>query len=199
MVGFSTFAGEKAEQLMQAIKQWLWGVLVIMMMGGCSEDDISGTVKRINEIKSQLPKYQKSTLYFDNIGDKTGVLDGYFEDGKLVTACLTTHGVTKGEELEFFFENGKKLLASYQTEVIYNKPTYYTQAKAIEAGDSVWHDPAKSVRLRTEYYYYGDRMVLWKTPDGKTIPDSDKLYERKTKKVLADADKIVQMLSKEAF
>ncbi len=164
-----------------------------LTFASCSEDDIAPIQKDCVKTLANIKNYRVKTIDLTGLSDVTGTINGYFNGKDLVMATVTTYGDTGRAQDTYFFENDR-LTCSQQEQYIYNKPTYYTQERAIKNGDSVWYDDAKTVRKVSYFYFYEKRMIKWIDRDKKTMPDTDPRYRLQKELLLSDAEKLVKML-----
>ena len=175
------------------MRLFILALFVTLSFTSCSEDDITGTQKKCQEINQHLSSYKQKTLDYSGTVEQGGGVTGYFDGDKLMMAAVVTLGETEREVEEYFFDDNE-LMCVKKERFIYNKPTYMTEERALKDGDSTWYDDKKTIMKVSYCYFYDGRMVKWINEEKKDIPDTDRKYTYQTAVMLNGADKLKKML-----
>jgi hypothetical protein len=175
------------------MKRLITVLILALFLGSCSENDTTGTQKQVKNINEHLSTFKHKTLDLTGRTELNGSITGYFNDDELAMANVTTYS-DLGRKVESYYFDGKDLIAVQKEEFTYNKPQYFTREMAVENGDSVWYDDAKTVLKATWHYFYDGRMVRWLEPGGKVVPENDRRYQFQSGTLLNDAEKLKKML-----
>ncbi|MEL6672073.1 MAG: hypothetical protein AAFR61_07765 [Bacteroidota bacterium] len=104
----------------------------------------------------------------DETGGTTaaGYTRAYYLEGEIQLIEQLGFYEKSQSRLEFYFLRDT-LCFAYERHESYNRPVYWDQTKAQEAGDTVVFDPGQTVLLEDRYYFRNRKIFLWIDADGQ--------------------------------
>lgn len=173
-------------------------ILVVAIAVGCKKkpsEMITAARKVVADVDAHLHDYTYREI--DDIVSKDhGVIDGYF-DGKEVKKLKTQYFGEKDRRFTAYYFGDGELKYVREEDYVYNKPNYYTQKIAEEAGDSVWYDDSKT-KLGVSTYYFGDnKLIKWIAPGNRDMPANSEEFKQKETEVLARVVLALQQMKEE--
>lgn len=164
----------------------------IFLLTSCSEDDITGTVKKSHDIDAHIADYKQKTISIPEQRTEGGSVTIYTQNSKLILVTDTSYSLTGAGSARYYFDDGD-LIAVTQNDYVYNQPVSKTKEQAAITGDSTWYDATRTKLKTNRYYFYHNRMVKWIANNSTDVDNNDKRYDLQQAILLKDVEKIRKM------
>lgn len=159
------------------------------------EDAIADAKKKTAEINGKLKDYRLKQVD-DIVTPGRGNISGYYRDDEIKKIYAEHYSDTNRSFTSYYFDDGMLIFVTEEN-YKYNRPTTYTEEKALAEHDSVWYDDKKTKLEVSKLYLYKNTLIKWTLPDGKDMPVNIMEFINKEPEVWANAAILLKELNEQ--
>lgn len=141
--------------------------------------------KNYTEINNKLKDYTRKQVD-DITSPGGGNITGYYRDEDIKKISSQHFSDTNRVFTDYYFDDGMLIFITEQN-FVYNKPSTYTEEKALAQNDSVWYDDKKTRMEISRYYFNDNKLIKWLNPDNIDVAVNTTQFINRQSKLWAEA------------